>query len=82
MSRGRWRDTSHEQARDRGRHNWDSPAFQRPALMPEDPARLAGDRAEAAFVAAKRRAGVSWFNLMRMTGRTVEDLKRVHGGGQ
>lgn len=81
MSRGKWRDEAREQARDRGHRNWDSPAYQRPAVMPEDEAKLAGARAEAAFVRSKRRAGVSWFNIARMTGRTVQDLKRDHGGG-
>ena len=82
MARGKWTDESREREYDRGHHNWSSPAYQRPAVMPEDPANLACERAESRFVDAKRRAGVSWFNIARMTGRTVEELKRDHGGGK
>jgi hypothetical protein len=59
-----------------------SDVYERPAVMPDDPATVAGERAERAFVEAKRAAGVSWFNLAVMTGRTVADLKRKYGGGK
>lgn len=80
MSRGKWRERPAEaDDRDRGHHNWSSPAYQRPAVMPEDPAKVACDRAERQFVRAKRAAGVGWQNIALMTGRTVEGLKRDYG---
>jgi len=81
MSRGRWHHPDQDQDRRQGHHDWSSAAFQPPTVKPEDPAMIAGARAEREFVRAKRAAGVSWFNLARMTGRTVEDLKRAYGGG-
>ena len=57
-----------------------SDVYERPAVMPDDPATVAGERAERLFVEARRAAGVSWFNLAIMTGKTVADLKRKYGG--
>ncbi len=57
-----------------------SDVYERPAVMPDDPATLAGERAERRFVEAKRDAGVSWFNLAIMTGKTGAELKRKYGG--
>jgi hypothetical protein len=79
MARGRSFSTPDEDRRRDDDRNWASPAYQRPAVMPEDPAKIACARAERMFVEGKRRAGVSWFNIARMTGRTVAELQRDYG---
>ena len=60
----------------------DSDAYERPAVMPDDPATVAGARAARAFVEERRARGVSWFNLAAMTGKTVAELTRKYGGGE
>lgn len=55
-------------------------AYERPAVMPADPARVAGEKFESRFVEDKRRAGVSWSNIARMLGRCEADVRRDHGG--
>ena len=60
----------------------DSDAYERPAVMPDDPATVAGERAERKFVEERRARRVSWFNLAAMTGKTVAELKRKYGGGE
>lgn len=63
----------------RARHA-DAAAYDPPAVMPEDPAKRAGERFEARFVEEKRRAGVSWSHIARMLGRCEADVRRDHGG--
>jgi len=58
-----------------------SPAYERPAVMPEDPAVVAGADYERAFVQTKRRRGVSWANIARMLGKAEGQLRRSYGGG-
>lgn len=58
-------------------HNADGPGFERPAVMPPCPAEVAARVYERALLGA----GVGWFNLAKMTGRTVHDLRRDHDRG-
>lgn len=58
-----------------------SDLYEKPAVMPDDPATVAGERAERQFVQERRARNVSWANLAIMTGKTVADLKRRYGGG-
>lgn len=62
-------------------HNFTGPGFERPAVMPECPAEAVGKRLERQFVRERRAARVGWFNLAKMTGRTVHDLRRDHDAG-
>lgn len=54
----------------------------RPSTLPPDPAIVSEQRHEREFVAAKRRAGVSWFNIAKMTGKTVPYLQGLYGGAR
>ena len=62
----------------RARHP-DAIAYDRPAVMPVDPAEIARACHERRFVSEKRRAGVSWANIARMLGRCEADVRRDHG---
>ena len=53
--------------------------FERPSVMPADPALVMEHRFEREFVRAKRAAGVGWFNIANMTGKTVCYLKGLYG---
>ena len=55
-------------------------SYQRPAVMPDDPAMVAGQRWEANFVLVKRKARVSWQNIARMLGRSVASLRAEYRG--
>lgn len=55
--------------------------YEKPAVMPDDPAEVAGRVAERRFVMERRHRGVGWFNLANMTGRTVHDLRRDYDLG-
>jgi len=55
-------------------------ASERPAIMPPDPAIVSEQRFEREFVREKRAARVSWFNIAKMTGKTVPYLQGVYGG--
>jgi len=79
MARGRSFSTPEDQRRFEEDRVWRSPAYQRPAVMPEDPAKVAGERAERRFVEAKRKAGVSWQNIARMLGRCEARLRQRYG---
>ncbi len=52
--------------------------YERPAVIPPDPADVAADRFEREFVRAQRGRNVSWFNIANMTGRTVPYLKALY----
>ena len=52
--------------------------YERPAVIPPDPADVAPDRYERDFVRAQRARSVSWFNIARMTGHTVPWLRAAY----
>tara|TARA_R110002124_G_scaffold173690_5_gene341346 strand:- start:12803 stop:13165 length:363 start_codon:yes stop_codon:yes gene_type:complete len=56
--------------------------YERPAVMPADPADVAADRFEREFVRAQRGRNVSWFNIANMTGRTVPYLRALYDDAQ
>ena len=58
----------------------DSASVQRPAVMPDDPAVVAGVRWEANFVLVKREAGVSWQNIAQMLGRNAAEVQAAYRG--
>ncbi|MDP3405063.1 MAG: hypothetical protein Q8S03_10265 [Brevundimonas sp.] len=62
-------------------HTFATPVFQRPAVMPDDPADVAAVRFEERLVKVSRSGDrkVSWANLARMTGRSAEALKAKYG---
>lgn len=58
-----------------------SEVYERPAVMPRDPALVMEERFERDFVKAQRARGVSWFNIAKMTRRTAPYLKALYGDG-
>lgn len=56
-----------------------SGGYDRPAMMPDDPADVASRRFETGFVCERRSHGVSWANIARMLGKAESDLRRDYG---
>ena len=67
-------------ARRNRKQNGDGVVYERPAVMPEDPAVVAGARYEATFVRDGRARGVSWFHLSRQLGCTEPQLRERYRG--
>lgn len=63
-----------------GFHTGSGPGFERPAVMPPDPAVAAHGQWELDFVRRKRAARVSWANIARMTGKAESALRRAYQG--
>ena len=55
--------------------------YERPKVMPADPAMVAEKNYEKQFVRQQRTRKVSWFNIAKMTGRTAPYLQALYGEG-
>ncbi|ADK99403.1 hypothetical protein [Brevundimonas subvibrioides] len=59
-------------------HKIDGLVYERPEVMPPDPAVLSEERHERTFVRQQRARDVSWQNIAQQLQRCVLDVRRRH----